>query len=816
MKKIAKSLTGLFFLALGITSCGDEEYFDKAKYQQLVSDAFGIEDVDKGHTWQTIGTADVNITATMSYGDSCKIHIYSDNPITEKTVQLLGAATIANGSTYTGNISYPLISPTVYIALTDSKGYMMVYPKTIADSALTAVIGNVPATAAAAKAMRRALASTYTFTAAPADADFKSEAPSNISPSATIEAASGTFVANSSTRKINAWGAITLYVTGTVNPTQQLYVAGNSTIYVCDGATLNLDNISSGANAVNYGTKVYVAPTGKIVSANTALTLNAGTVYNRGSITALSISGNSQGVLYNQGTVAATHAVDVKNWNTELINEGSLQAEALNIEGSGRFRNDGTAAITGLTLVNSSACTWVNNGSYTTDNFTYQAGSQDIINNCQMTVNNTMLISTGAGDAKFKMDGGSSVVTKYLKMEKGTVQMGSNSILQVTETATMDCRNAGYGFYGVGNEYAVLQAKAVVAGAANQGYLVTYGGNLYVASDSHFAQGYSGSYPYYVMQDNAAFATSYTGAPVSISGSSCSAGYTPGTPTTPEVEEEPLNMRFCFEDNFPVPGDYDFNDVVITVTPEDIGWAMKLTIRLDAVGASKQLAAALRIKGLKASDLSAYWIDGADFGDLYYKPAVNTEMIPNGNIIVPDNKNLTPDKDVVFYLFNDAHYCLNRGTYSSNGSIERLYYNTVKDKENSKGRVLDTKEIKLYIQPSNQADVSKINSKTMDLFVIESYNGSNWEVHTYPFKTDEVLNRYIANKDDYSDPYPWAILVPGSFKYPAEWQPVGSYKSNISGGAYQTSAHSFGEWAHDHTTATDWYLNKYAESELVY
>ena len=59
-----------------------------------------------------------------------------------------------------------------------------------------------------------------------------------------------------------------------------------------------------------------------------------------------------------------------------------------------------------------------------------------------------------------------------------------------------------------------------------------------------------------------------------------------GTPVN-QLQEKPLSFRYCFEDNFPEAGDYDFNDCVFTVTPQlDAQDAKKVTVTvsLDAVG----------------------------------------------------------------------------------------------------------------------------------------------------------------------------------------------------------------------------------------
>ena len=106
-----------------------------------------------------------------------------------------------------------------------------------------------------------------------------------------------------------------------------------------------------------------------------------------------------------------------------------------------------------------------------------------------------------------------------------------------------------------------------------------------------------------------------------------------------------------------------------------------------------------------------------------------------------------------------------------------------------------------------------------DVFIVEPYNGAYWEVHTVQngFKTQQVLTG-PKPEPGYSNAYgsnmPWAIIVPGDFKYPYEWQIIGTRSGGVLSGAYQTAGHSFAEWAENSEDAQDWHL--FPTSGLVY
>ena len=72
-----------------------------------------------------------------------------------------------------------------------------------------------------------------------------------------------------------------------------------------------------------------------------------------------------------------------------------------------------------------------------------------------------------------------------------------------------------------------------------------------------------------------------------------------------------MRMTYCYEDNFPVPGDYDFNDVVLGLKmekkPRRNGASrdtLVLKVEVKAVGATEPIGAALRLKNIKEEHLS--------------------------------------------------------------------------------------------------------------------------------------------------------------------------------------------------------------------
>ena len=454
------------------------------------------------------------------------------------------------------------------------------------------------------RGITRAIQPSFQF---PSDADpskFLNDVPAGVKSYADECAANNqtdgygtgtSYVDPSWTGQVNIWGAWdgsmssggTLYIKGDNDFTnRKFYVAGNSEIYLVKNAVLRLS--STNASDLQGNCKFYLADGAKIIT-DAELVLNNGLhIYNHGTIEANKLHANSNSVLYNVGTVTVDTRISVENDLSVIVNDGTITAADLNTAGSGKFENNGSTTISGTTFVNSNNNTWVNNGQYHTGNFIYFAASDEVINNCKLIVDDNFLINLAdnPGNGDFKMDAGSSVVTKnfygggnwagmayntWINAQGGPfyIYMGAGSVFKVTETATMNASKVNYGIYGPeSGEYAVFQAKNIVMGKENQGFEVTYGGNLAVVAESHFANGNDGSpdHPFIDFKGNAVvYAPEFTsGLPaINIAETQCNPGFHGGN-------EIVYTHRVICED-LGDADDSDFNDVAFDIRYADGG-----------------------------------------------------------------------------------------------------------------------------------------------------------------------------------------------------------------------------------------------------
>ncbi len=319
------------------------------------------------------------------------------------------------------------------------------------------------------------------------------------------------------------------------------------------------------------------------------------------------------------------------------------------------------------------------------------------------------------------------------------------------------------------------------------------------------------------------------------------AGTEDGTAAT--AQEHSNTYRFCFEDQFPHPGDYDFNDCVITVNPVVSGKNVTVRVVLNAVGTNKQIAAAMRIKGLLPDAVVAGTNTFVDYAASYESMRYVTPVMNDKGetfFYVNPETGLGKDargnqiNDLVVSLFNDAHWAMSKADAGGNNQYMHAYFYNTMDKRlagDERGRIATPTVITLTMTIDSEEHVQLFNDiMNYDMFLLEKYSNRLWEVHTYPFKFDQVLKEYENYTDKLtpyiSNPtknYPWALLVPGTFLYPNEWQSICGY-SNTTGSETKntkTAYKMFRSWAINPGAVVEevkqWYLKENIEDiQLVW
>ena len=397
----------------------------------------------------------------------------------------------------------------------------------------------------------------------------------------------------------------TIYVKGEVVAPADLYFREGCKLYLTKGAKLTLPGTDYSFGQDNM--EVYVADGAELIC-NGQLQFSQSKLYNNGKVTANTIDVATTGMIYNsaKGTIKTNGVIKFSNAASIVVNDGKIEADYLGTEGGSKFMNNGTTDLKGDTEISSNDNTWVNNGKYITQNFTYTAGSAEVINNCMLTVRDKFYIGLGQNPtSEFKLDG--SIVTKDFELHgPANIRMTSQSVIKVSNIATMDITIPNYGIYGPeSGEYAVFQAKKVVTSQVSN-FCVNYYNNLYVVADEHFqhayldgtsdaakANGGVGEKPTYYYDENVKMCVNGTAKPnYTIPESECNPGF------QGEENEIEYAVRIICED-LGAADDYDFNDVVFDALIKD----GKTYIKVLAAGGTLPLTiAGTEVHGLFNED----------------------------------------------------------------------------------------------------------------------------------------------------------------------------------------------------------------------
>jgi LruC domain-containing protein len=268
--------------------------------------------------------------------------------------------------------------------------------------------------------------------------------------------------------------------------------------------------------------------------------------------------------------------------------------------------------------------------------------------------------------------------------------------------------------------------------------------------------------------------------------------------TTPKI----MAYTYCYEENFPAAGDYDYNDLVIRIGLERTGQKkMDLHLTLLAVGASGQIAGAIRLVGYRYQDIDSIVAkDGKTLN-------VNVPKLSYGLIESDDILQKGRNGEAVLNLFVDAHWAMDTEIETINDDFTRKKYN-VKRSFTDQYEQTYAKDADYTIYFKNDNGLNNFTQEMIDPFIVTYYMANRIETHLDEFKDAQVFYNYDNLE---FKTLPWALKIPTSyFHYPLEGFRIGFRKHAKDGtasmdGAYMIEGHSFGEWVENHKNSLDWY-----------
>lgn len=740
-----------------VSSCvdsGKDLYDPSYETPNPMGDGFAAPD---GFDWNMMTTQNVSVEVKDEEGGlyAYLVEIYADDPLANESASALTTMTADKGNNFKVTAAISLLSTQkgIYIKQIDPRGRKQVYQFDVPENSdnMTCKLYYVESAAQNRALMSRAVATR--------GISFEKPDYSTIPDGAKeITEMSGTTLLRDASYKItsdyigtfkfdryNGEIATKVYVDAKWTIPSNFEFQNGIEIIVMDDAKIQ----ASGTMTFIRNSMLTIMDQGSVATQNISFTNGEpAALRNWGT---LAVTNNatlhSGAALYNKGTITSK---DISiNSNTQIVNDNKIELEGeLNLPSNFSLENNGELYGKKIIANSDAVITNTNIMVFETMSFT----NTTVNNSCSMEAT-TSFYENGA---TFNFNQG------YLKAPKmefmnGTVNLNDGSMLDAT--TSIDLKTGHVIFYGKGENASMIKSPVITG----QGF--TYDGNLAIESDNHVEKNPWWN-NFYIQ--NGAYITK-TGESKTVievctgTKNNGNEGEEPKDPDYPIIVDDTRNYAYLFEDQWPLYGDYDMNDVVliikerkISINKDNKAQEFKLSIDLSAAGATKSIGAAIMLDGVPASAIT----QPVEFSD--------NSLIPNFNV---NNNRIENGQDyAVIPLFDDAHKTLGLNRYEQ--------INTIKNSSNNKS----PKNISFTIKFSNPISVDELNINKLNVFIfVEGNRNNRKEIHVAGYQPTKLANTDLfgGNNDDSStsrkryyiskENLAWGIMVPTEFQWPLEY-----------------------------------------------
>lgn len=833
-------LTSVIFLFAGIvllfTGC-EQDYYDPSRQQGTGSSLFGDSiTVPATFDWATTRNIDMRVKVEDNYSGAYyyTVQVFDANPLFEEEATLLGMGVAKNNSDFITEVVLPDAVNMVYIQQTSPTGGKTIAPVEVSANINYSFGATVTPTASSLRSAStedngimvemstRATTDPYPMPALPANhtkvTQTSGQLDSNIAGDAYL--ITGNFSGTT-----NFWKRVDLFVQGSLNvESGELNLPPGSRLIVLPGASVTTPKINAWGNwgetisedlyikgtvtvngdfQLQQYSKMVVFEGGNVIIKNDVTLLSNSIMYNNGTVQVsgllqtsnadanvvnnhnmtvhrLEITQNS-GLYTNNGTLTVNENLKISN-NGKVVNNNTITSSSLTLD-NGTFENEGVITVSGQASATNGTSLIRNNNRFTTGSLHLQGHAQ-VENNCHMIVQGMLY----AKDVSIINAAGGMLSTSDLFMDNTRIELGSAAMMKVIVEAVFKYNTGSNGFYGTGSNKALLQIAKAVTDKNNGENTIHYEGNLMIECYDHYNRILKNGRESYT-EDGVTWAGE-GGSTLVIPGTECNDGGYSNVPSTPPSNPvfpiiwNGTDVTYMFEDNWPLLGDYDMNDVVFNLKPEytiDAGnkvTQLKLDVTLRAVGGVKRLAVGMQIDGMARNVVSSI--------------SRSTQAGRDNSVFSASNGLETGQDYVVIPIFDDVHKAL--------GIPAGTMVNTTVG--GSIGTVSPA-VVTFTLTFQSPVDREAVSIDKLNPFIVNGgYNNSRHEVHLPGFApTDKAdVRRFGAGDDDSNNKYYtskgnmiWALAIPGTTKYPKEYTSIRIAYPQIESWA-TTSGQSDKDW----------------------
>ena len=751
MPIIAIAMGGILFSCV---DSGKDLYDPSYETSNPMGDGFAAPD---GFDWSTIKTENVTVEVKDEEGGlySYLVEIYTEDPLTNENASVLATRTANKENNFKATAAITLL-PTqkgIYIKQTDPRGRVEVYLFDVPEDNdnFTCKLYYQESAAQNRVLMSRTATTRAVSPEKPVYTSIPSEAKEITEMQGTTLLRDASYKITSDyngTFKFDGYdGEIKtkVYVDATWTIPTTFQFQNGIEIIVMDNAKIK----ASGVMTFIRNSMLTVMDEGNVEAENISFTNGApAALRNWGNVSVTNtMTLHSGATLYNGGTITSKDIAI--NSNTQIINDNKIELEGeFNLPSNFSLENNGE--IYGKKMIANSDAVITNKNIIIFETISFT--NPTVNNSCSMEAT----ISFYANGIKLNLTQGYIKAPK-MEFQNGVVNLNNGSMLEATTRLDIP---PGYAtFYGKGENTSMIKSPII----AGQGF--TYDGNLAIESDNHVEK--SPHWTNFHVQ-NSAYITKIGESKVTIE--VCTGTKNEGNkreepeePKFPIIVDDTHNYAYLFEDQWPLYGDYDMNDLVMIIKERTISLnknnkveEFKLSIDLAATGATKSIGAAIMLDGVPASAI----MQPVEFSDnsLIKSFNLNSNKIENGQdyAVIP--------------LFDDAHKALGRDRYEQINTFANHSNNT------------NVKNISFTIKLSNPISPDELNINKLNVFIfVEGNRNNRKEIHVIGYQPTKLANTDLfgGNNDNSSvsgkkyyiskDNLAWGIMVPTDFKWALEY-----------------------------------------------
>ncbi|WP_300699429.1 LruC domain-containing protein [Bacteroides sp.] len=746
-------------LGSAILSSCKNDVFNSEKVKATYQDKFPVKDIDPTMDWKMTKQVKVAVSVNEDAMTNYTIRIYDADPLSDNsTAKVLATGVASNTQSFNTVMDCPTVVNSVFVCRTDAHKRNVVKHVPIVNDQIDTMFGGT----------------IITRSTRANDVDIKIEQYTPVNSLDKVksmllkakELQSNTQFSAGSIYKISEDKEFSAPLKG------DIWGSSRGTLIICGKWEPNGNNLK-----IPNGINIYVMNEGEIIiPQNKSLTFDQQGylgIFPGGKISgddnsslALPAQSGDDKYFYNAGEIEDINFSTANNNSTTIYNCGEMNVKTIK------------------------CLHFINQGHVKCD----EIGS---VNGANLTIDNGCYLEAEMSNGDLNCGTGSRTEIGQFNLERAgwgtTTQIGSNALLQIEEGSFTGNVKAP------SSHFALIRIKKIkdISNFKTQGKIY-YEIEKAVSFDDwrqEFLEALKngdGSY------------SKWGESPIIIPSGDCTGdGYKPDEDGS-DVSTDPIPYTYVFEDNFPLVGDYDFNDVVLDVKISNLCEEksnhikqIQLDVTLTALGATKMLGAGLRIVNTPKSAIRSITPAG-DYNRFHNTLTSSTFFKFNAGSYMEDG-----DNNIVIPLFGNAHQVFD-------GVQQGQMINT-----DPAGITSKPFTYKIIIELADQTKEEPIISKDdLDFFICYQYKNmqKRMEVHLYEFRDYGATAAGTIQQEnlDLAGNNTWAICVP-EFRYPKERINISNQKDN-NDCAYP----KFLDWARNRNTNTDWYKDPYINANNVY